>query len=277
MDIGVLINMRSEGTLLEKMQEAASLELTACQLCCWDTGMHSKELAKQAAEASKATGVKITGLWAGWSGPAYWNFTMGPSTLGIVPAAYRYQRMQELLSASEFADMMGVSDIITHAGFIPENMNDGNYDDVVAALSYLCKNLKAKGQNFLFETGQETPVTLLRTIERIGLGNAFINLDTGNLILYGKGNPLDAMDVFGKYVKNTHLKDGVYPVNGDQLGKETAFGKGKVDFAGIIKKIVEIGNDVPLIIEREISGPQQIEDIKIARDGLRAILADIGA
>ena len=122
--------------------------------------------------------------------------------------------------------------------------------------------MKANGQNFLFETGQETPVTLKRLIEDTGEDNLGINLDPANLIMYGKANPVDALDVFGKYVMGVHAKDGKYPTDGHNLGCETKIGEGKVDFPSLIKKLKEIGYDGALTIEREISGEEQIKDIK---------------
>ena len=113
----------------------------------------------------------------------------------------------------------------------------------------------------MFETGQETPVTLRRVIEDVGTDNLGINLDPANLILYGKGNPVDALDVFGEYVCDIHAKDGKYPTGGHDLGEETIVGKGKVNFPLFIARLKEIGYNGTLIIEREIWGEQQIKDI----------------
>ena len=133
--------------------------------------------------------------------------------------------------------------------------------EVLDALGEIAESCRQLGLGFWFETGQETPVTLLRTIEDLALPNLGINLDTANIILYGKGNPLDSLDVFGKYVRNLHVKDGVYPVDGHKLGHEVAIGKGKVDFKKIIPKLHELGFKGELVIEREISGEQQAKDI----------------
>ena len=64
-----------------------------------------------------------------------------------------------------------------------------------------------------------------------------MNLDTANLILYGKANPVDALDVFGRYVRGVHAKDGLYPTNGSELGREVPIGEGKVDFPILISKL----------------------------------------
>ena len=149
----------------------------------------------------------------------------------------------------------------THAGFLPENMNDPNFTDVVAALRSIISECKKRDINFLFETGQETPVTLLRVIETIGMDNVGINMDTANLILYGKGNSADAITVFGKYVMDTHIKDGFYPTNGTELGVEVKVGEGMANLPLVVKRLNAVGYQGNYIIEREISGDQQTKDI----------------
>lgn len=101
-------------------------------------------------------------------------------------------------------------------------------------------------------------MTLLRTIEDIGTGNLGVNLDPANLIMYGRGNPVDALDLFGKYVRNMHVKDGLYPTNGRDLGKEVPVGKGKVNFPKLLDRLKnEFGYDGALTLEREISDEGQ--------------------
>ena len=142
-------------------------------------------------------------------------------------------------------------------------------------MKHLCKKFKERGQNFLFETGQETPTTLLRFIENIGTGNVGINLDSANLILYGKANPVDALDVIGKYVRGIHAKDGFYPTNGMQLGQEVKVGDGKVNFPVFVKRLKEVGFDGSLTIEREISGEQQRLDIIETKAYLEKLIAEV--
>ncbi len=103
---------------------------------------------------------------------------------------------------------------------------------------------------------------MLRLIKEVGTGNLGINLDPANLILYGKGNPIDALDVFGEYVRNIHAKDGMYPTDPMRLGHEVKVGEGKVRYPEFVKKLDDIGFEGEFIIEREISGEQQRRDIK---------------
>lgn len=128
------------------------------------------------------------------------------------------------------------------------------------------------GIEFWFETGQETPVVLLRVIEELGFDNLGINIDPANLLMYGKANPIDALDVFGQYVKGVHAKDGEYPTNGKELGVEKPLGEGRVNFPAFIQKLKALNYTGALTIEREISGPQQIADIQHAIQVLKTLL-----
>lgn len=116
---------------------------------------------------------------------------------------------------------------------------------------------------------------MLRCFERVGCDNLGINLDTANLILYGKANPVDALDVFGAYVRNLHAKDGRYPVNGHDLGQETPVGRGKVDFPALFRKLRELGYDSHVTIEREIDGSRQLRDILDARNYLAGVIREV--
>lgn len=271
MKTGVFISTGPE--VPAKMQQLADLGFKTCMLSSWKMEFCTDENAEMVKKAMRDTGVQISAVWAGWQGgPGIWDFVHGPSTLGMVPPAYRMKRAEQFLIGADFAAKIGVSDVITHVGFMPENPHDPDYIGTIGMLRYICGILKERGQYFLFETGQETPVVLLRAIEDIGTGNVGINLDTANLILYGKANPVDALDVFGKYVRNTHMKDGLYPTDGMHLGREVPLGEGKVNFPALIAKFKEIGYDGPLTIEREISGDQQLKDIMAAKAMLEALL-----
>jgi len=271
MEIGVINSLTNGGRCFEHVSRFG---LHVCQLVSWDVSQATPEIAETVkAEAARA-GVRICAMWSGVPGPAVWNFVEGPLTLGLVPPEYRAERVAALKKWADFASWIGAPAIITHCGFIPENMSDPNYGPVVIAIREVANYCKARGLEFWFETGQETPVVLLRTIERVGTGNLGINLDPANLLLYGKGNPIDALDVFGKYVRNIHVKDGFCPTDGEHLGREVRVGRGRVRFPEFLRRLRAIGFTGELIIEREISGPQQLRDIRATVRDLRRWLAE---
>ena len=173
---------------------------------------------------------------------------------------------------AEIAGWLGVTDLATHVGFLPPNPHDPDYLGAVAALKEIVACCRERDVYFDFETGQETPMVLLRTIKDIGLPNIGINLDPANLLMYGNGNPVDALDIFGRYVRGVHAKDGEYPTDGYELGKETPLGKGRVNFPVLVPKLKARGYTGALTIEREISGAQQLIDIRRAIEVLTPLL-----
>lgn len=275
MKIGTCVNFSSPEEIPEKLAVLKENGFDSCQLISWTPSVWTPENAEFLKKCLKQYGITVSAFWCGWNGPVIWNFYDGQLTLGLVPPEYRQMRIQNLCDGADFAHSLGISDVVTHMGFIPENPYDPNFHSFCVAVRTVAQHLKQNGQYLLFETGQETPVTLLRCFETVGMDNLGINLDTANLILYGKANPVDALDVFGKYVRNLHAKDGRYPVNGHDLGEETRLGEGKVDFRALFSRLKELGYDSHVTIEREISGPQQLSDILDAKNYLQAIIDEI--
>jgi sugar phosphate isomerase/epimerase len=266
--LGVFIDMdRNPEAAIARVRE---LGFPTCQM---STEEFDPALAKRLQEASSKQGVEVTALSSLGPGKHVWDFYDGPLTIGLVPPSTRRVRIDHMKKASDFAKLCGIPALHSHAGFIPENPNDPNYADTVRALKEVVEHCKSNGQMFLYETGQESPITLLRTIRDVGLDNQFVNLDTANLILYGKGNPHDALDVIGTLVRGIHAKDGLFPTDPRRLGQEVPIGQGKVDFPRLIQRLKKLGYSGAITIEREISGPKQSEDIRQSRLFLEKLIA----
>lgn len=216
--------------------------------------------------------VEATSVIAGGPGPEIYDFYRGPLTIGFVPRDVRAARIAQIKKTSDFARAAGIPAVQTHCGFIPENPNDPLYQELVDALRGVALYCKNNHQNFRCETGQETPITLLRAIKDANVEGLGVNFDGANLILYGKANPVDAVEVLGPYIQGFHAKDGLYPTNPKSLGTEVPIGKGKVNFPVLIRKLKEAGYRGPLTIEREIEGPKQTEDILASKTYLEKLI-----
>ena len=275
MKIGNMIHFAEREKLEKYFEQLVFFGFDNCQLGSWNPKDWTDENAVMVKELCEKYGVTISAFWCGWSGPVVWDFYDGQLTLGLVPPEYRAMRVKELCDGADWAKKLGVTDVITHMGFIPENPNDPQFAPFCVAVRSVAGHLKKNEQWLLFETGQETPVTMMRCFEKVNMDNLGINLDTANLILYGRANPVDALDVFGKYVRNIHAKDGFYPTNGHSLGHEVRLGDGKVDFKALFKKLKELEYDGYVTIEREIWNEQQQPDIIHARDYLTEIINEV--
>ena len=234
--LGVVVGVSGKETPDAAIAKVKGFGLTCCQV---GVGTAPATLAEPLKAALTKYQVEATAVMTLGPGKMVWDFYQGPSTIGIVPPQTRSARMDALKRASDLAKLCGIKAVHTHCGFIPEDPNEPLYAETVKAIHEVASHCAGNGQTFLMETGQETPVTLLRAIQDTGLDNIGANLDTANLILYGKGDPVAAMDVIGKYVRGLHAKDGLYPTDPKHLGKEVAIGQGKVDFTGSHRKAVQ--------------------------------------
>jgi len=272
MELGTMVYMADDIGNGEAFRQLKALGFNTCQLVCWEPHRFTDAFAETMNRLVREFSVTITAFWCGYPPPARFDFYEGPITVGLVPAAYRLMRMETLIKAGAFAHKIGVTDVVTHAGFLPENPNDPDYTGAISALKEIVRSYRPTGQYLLFETGQETPITLLRTIQDMEMDNVGVNLDPANLIMYGKANPIDALDTIGRWVRGVHAKDGNYPTDGKHLGEETALGKGSVDFPRLLAKLKALGYNGAITIEREISGEEQIKDILEAKATLEKLL-----
>lgn len=237
----------------KSFKELHDAQFTSCQLN-YNAGKMTPEFAEQVKEASRKYNIKVTTV-VGVPGHSVWNFLQGPSTIGLVPAEGREAKIATYHKMIDFCQKAGVPAMHSHFGFIPEDPSSDQYKTFIFVMRQLAGYAKERGIMIYFETGQETPTTLIRALKDIGTGNVFINCDVANLLLYGKANPTDAIRQFGPLVKDIHAKDGTYPSrdNPDQLGAEKPIPEGDVDFPAIIKLLKEQGYTGALTIENELS------------------------
>jgi L-ribulose-5-phosphate 3-epimerase len=267
--LGVVVKVPNGQTPEATIARVRELSFSSCQISFQN--LAASDAAPLKAALAKHD-VRATALMELGPGPKVWNFYRGPLTIGLIPPATRQARIAALKRAVDVAQASDIPAIHSHFGFIPENPNDPIYPQAVAAVREVAVYAKQRGRMVLCETGQETPVTLLRLIRNTGQDNIFVNLDLANLILYGKGNPVDALDVIGPLVRGMHAKDGKFPTNPESLGMEVPIGQGKVDFREVLRKLKALDYHGPMTIEREIEGAQQGKDILASKAYLEKLI-----
>jgi sugar phosphate isomerase/epimerase len=274
MDVGLLI--APFGAPEEHFRRVRDLGFNNCFLSLDGyIGGFTPTVASQFRDLIAKYNLTVTTVEVVGPGKLEWNFTEGPSTIGLVPPATRAARIDALRQASDFARQLGIPQVQTHCGFIPEDPADPLYPQTVGAIREVARICKDNGQHFLMETGQETPTTMSRMLRDVAMPNLAVGLDTANLILYGKANPVDAVDILGPHVRSIHAKDGRWPTDPSKLGEEVLIGKGLVNFREVFAKLHRLGYAGAVTIERETSGPQQIEDVRQEKVYLENILHEV--
>jgi sugar phosphate isomerase/epimerase len=252
--IGVIINGITD--VEKQLVDLHQLGFGACQFG-YDEN-YDQATADRLKKAAKENNIKVTALVAVPAG-AVWTFSDGPSTIGLVPRETRQARVEFFKKAIDFCVMADIPALHSHFGFIPEDPKNELYGEFITVMRDLANYAKERGINIYCETGQETPITLVRAIKDVGTGNVFINCDLANLVMYGNANSLDAVKMFGSLIKEFHAKDGLYPNPADpySLGKEVNIPEGEVNFPAVIKELKKQNFKGAMIIEHEFGDNQR--------------------
>jgi L-ribulose-5-phosphate 3-epimerase len=173
---------------------------------------------------------------------------------------------------SRFAHELGVPSIATHIGCVPADRNAADYRDVVEMVRRICDHAAQFQQTFALETGQESAAELLEFIREVDRPNLGINFDPANMILYGTGEPVEALELVQAKVLSVHCKDGKWPTGAGLLGAETPLGQGDVNWEEFLAQLEKGGYKGPLAIERE--EPDALQRLNDIRAGL-ALLKEL--
>ena len=126
-ELGLLIKLDRKENVENLLKRVVELGFHSCQVSTYVPSLYTQETADLIKKYCEEYDVKISLWWAGWPGKCEWNFVGGPATVGLVPLATRKERCDIMKKASDFSRMLGCDRIATHAGFIPEDMNDPLY------------------------------------------------------------------------------------------------------------------------------------------------------
>ncbi len=101
-------------------------------------------------------------------------------------------------------------------------------------------------------------------LRKLARPNVAVNFDPANMLLYDKGNPIDALRTLGPWIRQVHIKDARRTKVPGTWGEEVAAGTGEVDWPVFFATLHQVGFKGDLCIERE-AGSQRVADIGAAR------------
>jgi sugar phosphate isomerase/epimerase len=204
----------------------------------------------------------VTTIFAAYEGESYADAPTVQRTVGFIPPATRGAREVRTLEVIDLAAELGVPGFACHIGFIPEDPSAPDRIVVRDIVRRICDYTARRRMTFALETGQETAHALKAFIEEVERDNLRVNFDPANLVLYGTGDPIDALRVLAPWVVSVHVKDGLWPPSDKpgSLGTETPLGQGRVGIDRFVATLKAIGYKGPLTIEREVSLEQDMDD-----------------
>lgn len=262
-------------TPVETLQAIKGTGVTCGQLG-FDGGIElSDDLAAQWKAALEAEDFPIVTCFCAYNGEEYPDIPTVVDTVGFIPKRFREERMARTRAVSDFAAKLGVGSIGLHIGCVPSDDTDPDYLAVLGMVREIADHAASHGQVFALETGQEPAAELRHFLTDVRRTNVKINFDPANMILYGSGDPIEALGVLGDLVVSVHAKDGLWPAGGvGSLGVEKVLGTGDVGMRRFVAKLREIGYKGPLCIEREgTTWEQKLIDIAAGVAELKDALA----
>jgi L-ribulose-5-phosphate 3-epimerase len=263
LEIGVMF--WAGGDPLEMVREVKALGVSSGQL-----GIPGDLPLEKAAAAWRDALAKedftVVTVFCGYAGESYADIPTVERTVGFIPPETRAEREERTRDVSDFAAAIGANSIGCHAGCIPANPEDPAYIAIQDLMRRLCDYAAQHGQTFALETGQEKAEVLLEFLKDVDRKNLGVNFDPANMILYGTGDPLLALDVLHEHLLSVHCKDGEWPpkMPAGALGTEMPLGQGAVGVDKFLAKLKQVGYKGTLNIERE-----GLDDLEQKRTDLR--------
>jgi sugar phosphate isomerase/epimerase len=262
-----------------KLEVAHELGVPTIQLHAPAQETRTAENAKKFLARLRELNIELTAVFGGFEGESYADIPTVVKTVGLVPPETRAARTQEMKEIADFAHQLECGVVALHIGFVPHDTTDPLYAEILEVTRDVCNHCQGNGQALHLETGQESAEGLLQFIQDVGCDNLFVNFDPANMILYGTGEPIEALKKIGKFVRSIHCKDGKWAASpGQEWGQEVRLGEGDVGMENYLRTLDELGYTGPLTIEREIpqEPDRQKAEILHAVSILTALRAKIG-
>lgn len=200
-------------------------------------------------------------------------------TGGVVPDEHWDENLELAKSAAATAKDMGLKLVSTHAGFLPHEPSDPEFDKLSGRVAQLAAVFADIGGSLLLETGQETAETLLTFLDEMGkrgVQNVTVNFDPANMILYDMDEPIEALRQLVPHVGQVHVKDAKRTTVKGQWGEEVVVGTGQVDLVAFVRILAEADFEGSYAFERE-AGDDRVGDITQGIAALRAAMQEVTA
>ena len=216
----------------------------------------------------RESGLQLTGGMLDFPGEDYSSIARICGTGGFAPDETWEERRQLVARAIPVCRDLGITSITTHVGFIPRRPLSCQ-QRMVDRIRAIADLLAEADIRLLMETGQETAIELREFIALVDRSSVGVNFDPANMILYGAGDPIEAIEILAAEIGHVHVKDAIASDRpGKEWGQEVCFGAGSVGPARFLTALKLARYTGPLAIERE-AGESRAADVIKAVDCIR--------
>lgn len=222
----------------------------------------------------RESGLTITAGMIAFPGEDYSTLGRIRVTGGFVPDEAWSLRRQLTLQAGKLARELGLTLLTTHVGFVPPSDHE-DYPRILQRVAEVAAGLAESGITLAMETGQESASELLQFLNDLPTRDVAVNFDPANMILYGSGDPIEAIGVLDRHIRHVHVKDAIASENpGLDWGQTAPVGSGQVDFPEFLLALENAGYSGPLAIELE-SARRGLQDARDAIAFLQSIETEL--
>ncbi|MCC6284056.1 MAG: sugar phosphate isomerase/epimerase [Phycisphaerales bacterium] len=211
-------------------------------------------------DALRRAGIGLASGMVGFEGEDYSTLESIRRTGGVRLDGNWERNLEACAESAMLARRLGLTLVTFHAGFLPHEAGDPERALMLGRLREASACFLRLGIRVAFETGQESASTLLGCLADMAPTWVGVNFDPANMILYGMGNPGEALRALGPRVLQAHVKDAVPAASPGTWGTEVAVGDGAVDWTAFVRTIDDLPGRIGLMIERE-AGVSRVEDM----------------
>jgi len=221
----------------------------------WDVDRTARVLA--------GAGIGIASGMMSMTGEDYTSLATIRETGGVRPNEHWEENAAAAEENARIAGELGIKLVTLHAGFLPHQGQELVRRLMVERLRTVIDSFAERGVRVALETGQEDAGTLLEVLQEIDRPQLGVNFDPANMVLYGMGDPHEALEQLASHVAQVHLKDALPSAKPEEWGQEVPLGDGCIDWKRFFAVLSENTGPVDCMVERE-AGEQRVADVRQA-------------
>lgn len=247
------------GDLVDKVRDVGvryiQLALDPIRLGVWDED--------ETIDALGHAGIEVLSGMIGMKDEDYSSLESIRRTGGVRLTENWEENLATSWRSAKLASRLGLSLVTFHAGYLPADESHPERTVLIERVRAVADCFAAEGIDVGLETGQEDAPTMLSVLQQIERPRVGVNFDPANMILYGNGNPEEALTTLAPYVKQLHVKDAKPATQRGHWGTETVAGAGAVVWSDLLERVERIEPAIDFVIERE-GGDKRVKDVKAA-------------